>query len=97
MYLKRGCRLAEVVRRIQNATFTKPVRADTSIRGPTTPTNALSRVQAKDRDGVPGSGEEERGGLCVVSAKPIAHPKAHQELDEKVFCLSWKWRKAFVR
>jgi hypothetical protein len=51
MYLKRGCRLAEVVRRTQIATFTRPIRADTSIRGPTMPTNILSRVQAKDRDG----------------------------------------------
>jgi hypothetical protein len=39
---------------------------------------------ALDRDGVPGRGEEERGGLCVVRAKPIAHPKAHKELDENV-------------
>jgi hypothetical protein len=23
-------------------------------------------------------------GLCVVRAKPIAHPEAHQEYDEKV-------------
>jgi hypothetical protein len=66
------------------------IRADTSIRGPTPPTSALSRVQAKDRDGnrqlevVPGSGEGERGGLCLVRAKPIAHPEANRQHDEKV-------------
>ena len=66
LYLKRGGRLSEVVRRIQIATFTRPIRADTPIKGPTMPTNVLSRVQAKDRDGnrqlevVPASGEGER-------------------------------------
>jgi EAL domain-containing protein (putative c-di-GMP-specific phosphodiesterase class I) len=74
------------VRRIQNATFTRPIRADTSIRGPTTPTNASPEFRPKtatafgELEVVPGSGEGERGGLCVVAMDTSAFHLAFQPL-----------------
>jgi hypothetical protein len=83
---------AKVAFRIQDATFTKPIKAGTSISGPTTPTNASPEFRPKTATAtaiaqlevVPGGNEGERGRLRVVRAQLLAHPEADQEHDQEV-------------
>jgi hypothetical protein len=92
MYRKRGRRLDEVAPTYPERYVHQADERRNFDQRANNSDERLSRFQAKDRyrhgnrqfEIVPGSGEGKRDGLCVVRAKPLAHPEAHQEHEEKV-------------